>query len=157
MRFLFVPLLFLTCRLASAQTLTVSGEVTKPLTLDAAQFAALPHREVIATDRDGQEHRYAGVPLVDVLRQAGVTLGADLRGENLTKYLLVKAADGYQVLFALPELDPLFATRTILVADRVDGQPLPAGVGPYRLVVPGEKRPARWIREVRSLEVRFAN
>ncbi|WP_332367659.1 hypothetical protein [Spirosoma telluris] len=68
----------------------------------------------------------------------------------------MKANDGYEVIFALAEIDPEFATRTIILADVVDGAPLPLGVGPYRVVVPGEKKPARWIREVKSIEVRFA-
>lgn len=152
---LFLGFLFL-IKNTSAQTLTVSGEVTKPLTLQAAEFKAMPRAEVTGKDRDGKEHRYAGVPLVEVLRAAGVTLGGELRGENLMKYVVVKAVDGYEVLFALPELDADFATRTILLADTADGAPLPAGVGPYRVVVPGEKKPARWIREVKAIEVRFA-
>lgn len=139
-----------------AQTLTISGEVTKPLTLQPADLKGMPHTDVTAKDRDGKEHTYSGVPLVDLLKQAGATVGSELRGENLSKFLVVKAIDGYEVLFALPEVDPEFATRTIILADSVDGAPLPQGVGPYRVVVPGEKKPARWIREVKALEVRFA-
>lgn len=142
---------------SQAQTvLTVSGEVTKPLTLQAADLQAMAHTQVTGNDRDGKEHQYAGIPLVDLLKQAGATVGGELRGENLTKYVIVKAIDGYEVLFALPELDPEFASRSIILADSVDGAPLGSGVGPYRLVVPGEKKPARWIREVKSIEVRFA-
>ena len=51
-------------------------------------------------------------------------------------YLLVEAADDYRVVFALPELDPAFTERVILLADRRDGQPLAAAEGPLRLVVP---------------------
>ncbi|GAB3973452.1 hypothetical protein GCM10028806_27320 [Spirosoma terrae] len=141
---------------SSAQTvLTVSGEVTKPLTLQAAELKAMPHSQVVGKDRDGKERTYSGVPLVELLKQAGTTLSGELRGENLMKYVVVKAIDGYEVLFALPEIDPDFATKTILLADSVDGAPLAQGVGPYRLVVPGEKKPARWIREVKSIEIRF--
>lgn len=148
---------FLLALLGHAQTITLAGDVTKPATLQPADLKAMAHTDVKATDRDGKEHTYAGVPLADLLKRAGATLGSELRGENLTKYVIVKAADGYEVLFALPEIDPEFATRTIILADSVDGTPLAQGVGPYRMVVPGEKKPARWIREVRSIEVRFAN
>jgi DMSO/TMAO reductase YedYZ molybdopterin-dependent catalytic subunit len=151
---LIVALLLTTA--SFAQTVTVSGEVTKPLTLQPADIKAMPHIEVTAADRDGKEHTYAGVPLIDLLRQAGATVGRELKGENLTKYVTVKAIDGYEVVFALAELDPDFSTRTILLADRVDGAPLAAGTGPYRVVVPGEKKPARWIREVKAIEVKFA-
>lgn len=151
-------LLFFLIPLASqAQTvLTIAGEVTKPLTLQAADLKAMTHTTITAKDRDGKEHSYSGIPLADLLKQAGATMGGELRGENLTKFVLVKAVDGYEVLFALPEIDADFATRTIILADSVDNAPLPQGVGPYRMVVPGEKKPARWIREVKSIEVRFA-
>lgn len=156
-RFVFLILALVLVALSSqAQTITISGEVTKPLTLQNADLKAMPHTSVTAKDRDGKEHTYSGVPLADLLKQAGATIGPELRGENLTKFVIVKAADGYEVLFALPELDPEYATRTIVLADSVDGVPLAQGVGPYRIVVPGEKKPARWIREVRSIEVRFA-
>ncbi|WP_234734149.1 molybdopterin-dependent oxidoreductase [Tellurirhabdus bombi] len=142
--------------LRAQPALAVTGEVAKPLTLAAEAIRGLPHSEITAKDRDGKEHRYKGVPLVDILRLAGVSLGGDLRGENLAKYVLVKASDGYEVLFALPEIDPDFTVRTILLADAADGAPLPQGVGPYRLIVPDEKKPARWIRQVAAIEVRFA-
>ena len=136
--------------------LTISGEVTKPLTFQAADLKAMPHTDVTATDRDGKEHLYSGVSLFNLLKHAGATLNGELRGKNLTKYVVVRAVDGYEVLFTLPEIDPEFATRTILLADSVDGATLPASVGPYRIVVPGEKKPARWVREVKAIEVRSA-
>ncbi len=137
--------------------LTVSGEVAKALTFQTSDLKALPHVEVTTQDRDGKEHRYSGIPLADLLNQAGATLGAQLKGKNLLKYVIVKALDGYEVLFALPELDPDFATQPIILADSVDGTPLPAGVGPYRVVVPGEKKPARWVRGVKSIAIRGAH
>lgn len=145
-------------KIGYAQTvLTISGEVTKPLTLQAADFKAIPHVEVVAKDKDGKNHTYAGVPLAELLKQAGTTTGAELRGENLSKVIIVKATDGYEVVFALPEIDPEFTTRIILLADSVDGNPLAQGVGPYRVVVPDEKKPARWVRDVKAIEVRFAS
>jgi DMSO/TMAO reductase YedYZ molybdopterin-dependent catalytic subunit len=56
-------------------------------------------------------------------------------------------------VFALAEFEDAFNSRTILLVDRQDGQPLPEAIGPLRLVVPGDKRPARWARMVTSLEV----
>jgi hypothetical protein len=94
--------------------------------------------------------------LSDVLGQAGVTLGKQLRGENMSKYLLVKSGDGYEVLFSLPELDSSFSDKTVFLADQLNGQPLPAGKGPFRIIVPGEKKHARWIWEVRTLTIGFA-
>ena len=151
-----ILVLLLTTKELLAQTLSVTGEVKTPLMLTASDLHALERTEVTAKDRDGKEHRYAGVALTAILRKAGATLGGELRGENLSKYLIAKAGDGYEVLFSLAEVDAEFSGRIILVADSVDGTPLPQGVGPFRLVIPDEKRPARWIRELKSLEIRFA-
>jgi DMSO/TMAO reductase YedYZ molybdopterin-dependent catalytic subunit len=137
-------------------TIKVEGEVTHPLQLSLADLGKMKKVEVKAADRDGKEHTYTGIPLSDILQQAGVTMGPQLRGENMAKYLLVKSADGYEVLFSLPELDSTYTNRVIILADQVDGAPLPANKGPFRIVVPGEKKPARWIWQVTTLSVRFA-
>jgi len=65
----------------------------------------------------------------------------------------VDAADGYKVVIALPELDPEFTDRVILLADKANGHPLDTKDGPFRIVVPGEKRMARWVRQVTTLKV----
>lgn len=39
------------------------------------------------------------------------------------------------------------------LADAKDGRPLAADEGPYRLIVPGEKRPARWARQIARISV----
>jgi hypothetical protein len=41
----------------------------------------------------------------------------------------------------------------IIVADTMDGAPIPGTLGPFRLVAPHEKRPARWVEMVKSLTV----
>ena len=137
-------------------TLSVSGEVARPLKLSAADFAKLSRRTVRAKDHSGKESTYEGTPLIEVLQLAGVTLGESLRGKNLALYLVVEAADGYRAVFALPELDPAFTDRVILIADRKDGNPLAAAEGPLRIVIPDEKRQARWVRQVTSLIIRRA-
>lgn len=153
-----VAALVMVCLSSKAQTvLTISGEITKPLMLQAADLQAMPHTTVTARDHDEKEHQYSGVPVSELLKQAGAPLGGQLRGKNLRNYVVVKAADAYEVVFALPEFDPEFASRSILLVDRVDGQPLDNAVGPYRLVVPGEKKMARWVRQVKRIEVKVAN
>jgi len=131
----------------------VGGEVPKGLELTAEALTKLPRQTARATGQDGKESAYEGVPLVEVLRAAGVKFGHDLRGPGLANYLVVEASDGYRVVFALPELDPASTDRVILLADRKDGQPLDAKEGPLRVIVPGEKRPARWVRQVIALKV----
>ena len=68
-------------------------------------------------------------------------------------YVVVEAADGYRAVFALAELDPAFTDRVILLADRRDGKPLSTREGPFQIIVPGEKKHARWVRQVIRLKV----
>jgi len=67
--------------------------------------------------------------------------------------LLVTAADDYEAVFALPEFDPPANDRVIIIADRRDGQPLPANAAPLQIIVPGDKQHARWVRQVKSLTI----
>ena len=71
----------------------------------------------------------------------------------MSDVLVVGAIDGYKVAFALAEIDPAFATREIVLADRRDGKPLDDKEGPLRVVAPGDKRPARWVRQVITLRI----
>ena len=61
---------------------------------------------------------------------------------------------GYKAVFALPEIDPAFTDRVIILADRRDRMRLTDKEGPWQIVVPGEKRQARWVRQVVALTVR---
>jgi DMSO/TMAO reductase YedYZ molybdopterin-dependent catalytic subunit len=134
----------------------VSGEVTTALSLSAADLLAMPRTNATAKDKQGVPHTFTGVAIADILNKAGVTTGRQLKGENLAKYLLVTCADNYQVVFSLAELDSSFTDRVVILADQVDGKPLPAGTGPFRMVVPGEKKPARNCFQVTAMAVKFA-
>ena len=141
---------------ARAVLLTVSGEVTTPLTLTADDLAKLPRRSVHAKGHDGRDTTFDGAELGEVLKLAVVKFGEQLRGKELALFLVVEASDGYRAVFALPELDHAFTDRVIILADRRDGRPLAEKEGPLRMVVPDEKRQARWVRQVVSLIIRKA-
>lgn len=133
--------------------LKVNGDVLHPLELSLSDLSNMPHKNASLKDKDGNTHIYSGVALQDILLKAGVPSGKELHGENLSKYLLVKCTDGYQVLFSLAELDPSIADKNIIVADSVDGKPLPEAKGPLRIVAEGEKKPARSSYQVASLVI----
>src|SRR5262249_37083156 len=80
-----------------------SGAVT---TLSSQHFAKLPRQAVRVEDHSGAFATYEGVLLAKVLQAAKVALGKDLKGPLLAHCLLVEAADGYRVVFSLPEVDP---------------------------------------------------
>ncbi|HEY6974939.1 MAG TPA: molybdopterin-dependent oxidoreductase [Chitinophagaceae bacterium] len=160
----YVTLIFFTLSLfrSNAQSnavqpfVKVYGEVTKSLILYADDLAKMKRSTVTMKDHDGKEHNYTGVAIREIFERAGVTTGTRLRKENLTKYLLVKCTDGYQVLFSLAELDSSFTDRIAILADTSDGKPLSADIGPFRLVVPGEKKGARSCFKVQELLIKFA-
>ena len=126
---------------------------TNPLTFTTETLAGLKKQEIKAKGHDGKEHRYTGVAFVDLLTQAGVLLGKAPRGKNLTRYVLVQAVDGYQAVFSLLEMDPEFAKEVVLLAYLVDGKPLAAGEGPFRIVAPADKKQTRWVRQLVSIQV----
>jgi DMSO/TMAO reductase YedYZ molybdopterin-dependent catalytic subunit len=138
---------------AAAARLKVAGEVAHPLDWTAADLAKLPRVTVTAKAHDGKDATYEGVAISAILEKAGLPAGKELRGKAVALYLVVEASDGYCAVFALPELDPAFTERTIILADRRDGRPLGPREGPLQVIVPGEKRHSRWVRQVVALRI----
>lgn len=136
----------------AAPSVQVTGAVEQVLTLTAGDLAGMP-RATVKTNIDGKETVYEGVWVHEVLKRAGAPQGQSLRGKALAGYVLAEALDGYQVVFSLGELDPGFADNQILLADTANGKPLPDTRGPFRLIVPKDKRGARSARMLTKLEV----
>jgi DMSO/TMAO reductase YedYZ molybdopterin-dependent catalytic subunit len=138
--------------------LDLRGDVPNPRRIDLADLHKLPRTEIRTTDPHdpSKEMIYSGTPLVEVLKAGGLQLDSDTAHirEMVAITVLIEAADGYRAAFASAELDPELTDRIILLADTKDGQPLPPGEGPLRVIVPGEKRPARWVRQVKVVTVR---
>lgn len=139
----------------AAATVTIGGDVAKPLRLDAEALAKYARVAVSASDH-GKTGHWEGVRLIELLREAGAPTGDALRGQALALYVRVDAADGYRAVYALAELDPGFRDGEVILADRRDGKPLDAKEGPFCLVAPAEKRPARWVRQVTAIDVLHA-
>lgn len=123
--------------------------------LSADEIGALPRVEVTISDH-GVKATFEGTPLSNLLALVNAPSGEHLRGGELTRYVLVEAADSYSAVFALAELDHAFTDRVVLLADRRDGKPLSASEGPFRLIVEGEKRQARCVRQVTRISLRNA-
>jgi DMSO/TMAO reductase YedYZ molybdopterin-dependent catalytic subunit len=137
----------------SAGALTVKGALKQELRLTLADLKAMPRTKVTAKDHDGATHEYEGVALQSVLAKAGVPQGGDLRGKNMTLCVLAEAGDGYRAAFSVAEMDADFAGESVVVVDTADGKELGSAQGPLRLVVPGDKRQARWVRLLKSITV----
>ena len=127
----------------------------KALTLNPDTLAGLPRRTIEARN-ETETVKYEGVRLIDVLMQAGVTFGQTMRGPRLASYVVAGAPDGFRVVLALAEIDPDFANRDAIVADRLNGAPLSMRDGPLQLIIPADTHHARWVRNLNTLTVQTA-
>lgn len=139
---------------AAEVRLTVNGDIDKPMSLSLADLRDLPRQTItVMNEHEKKDETYQGVPLAEILKRAGVPQGANLRGPALAISVRAEGADGYAVIFGLGELDSSIEDAGVLVADTLDGQPIPDKLGPLRLVVPHDKRPARWVRMLKTITV----
>ena len=136
----------------AAQSLRLTGTDGRAQTISAADLRGMT-RHTVTAKAHNDSGTFAGVNLADLVARTGTSMGDSLRGPALATYVLVEAADGYRVTFAAAELSASFTDRVVILADTKNGQPLSAAEGPFRVIVPGEKRPARWARQVTSIRV----
>jgi hypothetical protein len=150
---LFLVLLAPSMAADSPTLLTVVVPGKPPLALTAADIARMP-RTSSTMQRDGETATYEGVLLYDILLKAyGVPPGKSLPLNSKLTYILGTARDGYQVLFALAEIAPLFAGARVVVADRRDGAALLAYQQPLQVIVPQDKAQGRSMYSLVRIEV----
>jgi hypothetical protein len=116
-----------------------------------ATLAALPHKTVTVYNEHAKATQtYSGVELIELLKPLGVA--EKPHGKDFRTYLIAEGSDGYQVVYSIGEVTPDVHDGTVLVADAMDGKPL-TETGPLQLVLTGEKRPARWVRNLVAVHV----
>jgi hypothetical protein len=127
-----------------------------PVGFSTADLSAMSHVTVMLHNpHTNADEKYSGVRLADILGKLGAPLGPELRGEALTNYIVATGADGYQAVLALAEIDPSFHPGEVLVVDAMNGKPLDAHSGPFKLVVTEDKRPARSVRNLTNVELKL--
>jgi hypothetical protein len=125
--------------------------------VELADLKAMPRKTVtVHNPHANADETYEGVELADVLAKYGAPLGKDLRGPALGYYVVATGSDGYKAVYALAEVDPSFHPGDVIVADTMAGKALDAHTGPLRLVSTEDKRPARGVRNLVSIEVHAA-
>jgi Oxidoreductase molybdopterin binding domain len=129
---------------------TVLGRSSTPVT---AEYLATFARHTVKADEHGAEVTYEGVLVHDILEKAGAPLGEELRGKALADFVLITARDGYAVVYALTEFEPAFTDSDIILADKSNGHALGDKQGPFKVVVPHDKKPSRSVRMVRDIQV----
>lgn len=127
------------------------------LKLKVSDLKTMPRTTVgVHNEHSKADETYTGVRLADLLAKMGAPLGHDLRGVALSGYIVATGSDGYVDVIALAEVDPTFHSGDVIVADTMNGQVLDAKSGPFKLVVTEDKGPARWVRNLVSLELKSA-
>jgi hypothetical protein len=118
---------------------------------------SLPHKTVtVHNPHENVDETYSGVLLIDLLKRVGAPVGKDVHGKALAEYVVATGSDGYKAVLALAEAEPDFHPGDVLVADSMSGKPLDTKTGPFRLVVTDDKRPARSVRNLVSVELKAA-
>lgn len=141
-------------QVAAGTILKVGGAVSTPLLLTVDDLKKMPRKTLMVQNAgNAKSEVYEGVLVEDLLGRAGVPQGENLRGASLASYVIFEADDGYRVVFSIAELDSGIEDSDVIVADTLNGAPIPPKQGPLRLVAPREKRPARWIRMLKSITV----
>lgn len=133
-------------------TLAAALVAGTPLPIDAALLHGLPLADA-TLNAHGEVHHCAGPTVASLLAKLGLPQGEQLGGPALANGVLFRASDGYAVLFSLGELNSTLGNETAIIAVSCEGKPLDGKTGPYRVMLPGDHRPARAMRQVISLEL----
>lgn len=135
-------------------TLNVTAP-TKTQAFSLETLKSMPHKTVtIHNPHENADETYSGVELIDLLVSLGAPHGKDLHGKALSDYIVATGSDGYKAVLALAEADPEFHPGEVIVADSMGGKPLDPKTGPFRLVVTEDKRPARSVHNLVSIELK---
>lgn len=119
-----------------------------------ATLAAMPHKTLTVFNEHSKVNQtYTGVELIELLKPLGVP--EKPHGKEFRLYLVAEGSDGYQVIYSVGEVTPDVHDATVIVADTLDGKPI-GDSGPLQLVATGEKRPARWVRNLVAIRVNTA-
>ncbi|MEA2581993.1 MAG: hypothetical protein QOF33_78 [Thermomicrobiales bacterium] len=142
---------------ADGESFELAGLIELPGRLTIADLQMLPVETIDATfeiDGTAQTHSYTGVRLWDVLARATPRVDPERNGNQLRKYAVLSANDGYEVVISLGEIDPAFGGQPYLLAWEEDGAALTGDKGPIQLVTPGDETSGRHIWGIVKIEVR---
>src|SRR5215831_11036166 len=128
-----------------------TGQTSHMLSFERlAALKPITQRVGFLTEHGERQNEWTGPLLWDVLAASGAT-EAIKPGEQVRLAVRVTGADGYTAIVALAEVAPQFAGRPIQLADHLNGALLPDHG--LRLVVPGDKRGGRSVRDVVRIDI----
>jgi hypothetical protein len=142
------------CADVSPQTGTVvvsgPGITTNFSTGKLAQLPSIKVSVSIGTMHGTFRGSFEGPLLWTILEDAGVVDPKKPR-KQVGEAVLVTGRDGYTAVFGAGEISSDFEGKQIVLAERVDGKPL--GPDHFRIVVPGDSRGGRSVRDVVRIAV----
>ncbi len=127
----------------------------KTLTLKPRDLADYPHQNVtVVNGHTKASETYSGVPISAILTKLGMPFEKANEHTLLKTYFVAEGTDGYKVLISVYETLAAIRQTDAIVADAVitDGEfgPLQKD-GAFKLVIPGDTRPQRWVQNLKSI------
>ncbi len=134
--------------------LVVTGLSGASRRLLPSDFKALSHvTATVHNPHNNQDESYSGVPVKDLLAMVSVTQGSGPKVSANMQIVVASATDDFQVAITLCDTNPECRSGEAIVADSKGGEPLTTD-GAFKLILTGDKKPARWARNLHALTMR---
>ncbi len=138
---------------STSLTLTVDG---KAATLSVAELLAMPQKTVtVHNEHSKVDETYTGVLLGDLLAKYGFPVDKTTHRKMLRSYLVAEGTDKYWVLYSATEIEGSEHNGEVIVATSMGGKPLGAD-GQFKLVDSADKKPQRWVRNLKTITLKGA-
>ena len=138
---------------STSLTVTVDG---KAATLSVAELQAMPQKTVtVHNEHTKADESYTGVLLGDLLAKYGFPVEKTTQKKMLRSYLVAEGTDKYWVLYSVTEVEGSEHNGEVIVATSVGDKPLGTD-GQFKLVDSGDRKPQRWVRNLKSITVKSA-
>jgi hypothetical protein len=131
-------------------TITGPGETAA---VTPAQIDALPQvivRTSFLTDHGPLKATFTG-PLLWTVLTTTHALAPHAHMDVVRQAIILRGADGYTALIAMAEISPAFENKPVILADSMNGQPLPPGHP--RIIVPSDARGGRAVRDLTQITI----
>lgn len=149
----FVPLAAGPLFAAKGAAIALEGRLKHPQSLDLASLRRLPSEQIqvsFQSERGATNATYTGVRLWTVIAAAG-GIDDDEKSAELRHTIWVTGRDGYFIVLSTGEIAPEFGGKPALIAYGRDREP--ADEAGLRLIMPGDKRGGRNVRDVVAIRV----
>ena len=154
------------CEGGPSKTLRLNGLVSNPKTFTPETLGTYKPTKTTLSFFSGASgmvtKTYVGVPLYDLIQEAGLVTDPNRKNDKLRKYVQAAATDCYQAALSYGEIDPGYAGgyQPLVAYAYVDAAgiqlPLEDSEGAVRLIVPSDKFGGRQLSNLKTLTVRTA-